>query len=155
MENVATTAKKVRLRVLTPLRVVYDKPVEMVIARTSEGDMGVLYGHDARSALMGDGVLRIFEEDRKKEVLLMILGGIMTVKNNDVSILSEIAESPDKIQEFLAKFETEQAARKVEDESAELYTKRVEAAIRKALINVDLSSYPAIDGLSEQAKAKK
>ena len=136
--------KKVRLRVLTPLRVVYDKLVEMVIARTSEGDIGVLYGHDTRSALMGDGVLRIFEEGRDKDEMLMILGGILTVDNNEVSIMSEVAEKPDQIQAFLDKQAQERTESEADEQTADLYTKRMELAIRNALVQLDVSAYTVL-----------
>jgi F-type H+-transporting ATPase subunit epsilon len=144
MDNVVAESKKVRLRVLTPLRVVYNKPVEMVIARTSEGDMGVLYGHDTRSALLGDGVLRIFEEGRQNEEILMVLGGILSVENNDVAIISEIAEHPDKMQEFLHKLEEERKTSELVEQTTDLYTKRMEVAIRQALVHMDVSAYPMV-----------
>lgn len=154
MENVSVaSSRKVRLKVLTPLRVVHDKPVEMIIARTSEGDIGILYGHDNRSALLGDGVLCIYEQGRKKEEVLMILGGIMSVENNEVVILSEVAEHPDKIQEFLEKQAAEKVASEVEDEDADLYTKRMEVAIRNALVRLN-GAYPMLENVQNEREEK-
>jgi F-type H+-transporting ATPase subunit epsilon len=146
MDNIENAEeRKVRLKVLTPLRVVYDKLVEMVIAKTSEGDMGILHGHDARSALLDDGILRILEGGRQNEEMLMVLGGIMTVENNEVAIVSELAEQPDKIQELLAKLEEERAASEIVEQSTDLYTKRMELAIRNALIQKDVNVSPMMN----------
>jgi F-type H+-transporting ATPase subunit epsilon len=134
-ENVMIEARKFRLKVLTPLSVAYDKHIEMVIAKTSEGDMGVMYNHDMRSALLGDGVLRIYEDVKREEELLVVLGGVFTVDNNDVSVLSEIAGHPDEIQEELAKLEQAIADRAIADQATELYMKRMELAVMKALEN--------------------
>jgi len=137
--------RKFRLRVITPLSVAYDKLIDMVIARTTDGEMAVLYNHDTRSALLGDGVLRIFEDAKQEEELLMVLGGVLSIYDNDITVLSEIAEHPEKIQEFLAKQAAERKASEIEDQTMDLYTKRMELAIRQALINVDMSSYPVIN----------
>ena len=136
MDNIGE--KKFRLRVLTPMSTVYDKPVDMVVAKTSEGDIGVLHNHDTRSALLGDGVLRIFEDKRSEEELLMVLGGVFTVCKNEVTVLSEIAEKPDKIQELLKKMEEERTASEAVEQETELYTKRVEMALRRALVHMDV-----------------
>ena len=149
MESV-TESRKVRLRVMTPLRVVYDEPVEMVVARTKEGDMGILYEHDTRSALLGDGILRIFKDGRQNEEVLTVLGGIVTVKDNEVAVMSEIAEYPDKMQELLDKYEAERAASEVADQTADLYTKRMEMAIRQALIRMG-GAYPVMKNSEGQA----
>ena len=151
MNNINTTAsdtndkKKIRLRVITPMQVVYDKPVDMVIAKTVEGDIGVLRGHDRRSALLGDGVLRIFEDSKQDEDLLMILGGVFTVNSDEttkvteVTVLSEIAERPEKIQELLQRLEAERTASALVEQETELYTKRMEMALRRALVQVDFN----------------
>ena len=143
------TERKFRLRVVTPLSVAYDKHVEMVITRTSEGDMGIMYNHDKRSALLGDGVLRIFEDVKRDEDLLMVLGGVLAIDNNDVTVLTEIAEHPDKIQELFAELEKERKASEIEDQAAELYTKRMELAIRHALVHMGSSEMPVIINQTE------
>ncbi|MCL2099269.1 MAG: ATP synthase F1 subunit epsilon [Oscillospiraceae bacterium] len=152
-ENTAAE-KKVRLRVITPMRTVYDKMVELVIARTSEGDMGVMYDHDKRSALLGDGVLRIFEDTKQRdEELFMILGGVFTVDSNNVTVTSEIAEPPGKIQEFLAQQAEERKASEIADQMTELHTKRMELAIRQALVHIDVSTYPIINKPEKPAES--
>ena len=134
--------RRFRLKVLTPMQVVYDKPVDMVVARTSDGDMGVLHNHDTRSALLGDGVLRIFEDKRREEELLMVLGGIFTVRGNEVTVLSEIAERPERMQEFLQELEAQRVASEIVEQETELYTKRVEMALRRALVYMDSDTPP-------------
>lgn len=151
-----TENKTIRLRVLTPMRVVYDKEVDMVIARTVDGDMGVLYGHESRSALLVDGVLRIFASgEERKEELLMVLGGIFTINGNDAVILSDIAEPPDKMQEHIDKMKAERADNKLREQSTELNTQRMELAIRQILVHMDVSTYPILNKNSEQSPPGK
>ena len=145
IENIAED-RKFRLRVITPLSVVYDKAVEMVVSKTVEGEWGVMYNHDVRSALLGDGVLRIFEGGKRDEEVLVVLGGVFTVDRNDVSVLSEIAGSPEEVQDFLAKMRENIAAREAVEQKEELYTRRMEIAIRQALVRTAGEAYPvAVD----------
>ena len=152
-----TQERKIRLKVLTPVRTVYDKPVNMIIARTVDGDMGILYGHDSRTALLDDAVLRIMGDtaDRRGEELLMILGGILTVHDNEAVILSEIAEHPDKLQEFIDKLDEERSAHKIKEQTADIAMRRMEFAIRRALVHMDVSAYSILKGHGEQEKSEK
>ena len=149
MDNMQTVTetnnKTLRLRVITPMRVVYDKQVSMFIARTTNGDMGVLYGHESHSALLADWPLRIIEDEQaKSEELLIVLGGILTVRGNDAVIISEMAEYPDKLQELIEKMKTEIAENKIKEQATDLHTQRMEFAIRQALVKIDVSAYSII-----------
>ncbi|MCL2096424.1 MAG: F0F1 ATP synthase subunit epsilon [Oscillospiraceae bacterium] len=136
--NAETISRTIRLRVLTPMREVYNKQVHMFIARTVDGDIGVLYGHEPRAAVLTDWAVRIFPEGHEKnqgEELLMILGGMLTVRDNDAVIVSDVAEYPDKMRELLSKMQAERAESKIIEQSSELTTQRIELALRRALIN--------------------
>ena len=110
----AENGKTIRLRVLTPMRVAYDKQVSMFVARTVDGDMGVLFGHEPRSAVLADWALRIFPDAQNRgEELLMVLGGILTVKDNTAVIVSDMAEYPDKMRELIEKMKAEREESKL------------------------------------------
>jgi len=157
VDTIELENRKIRLKVLTPIRVVYDKPVNMFIARTVDGNMGILYGHDSRTALLDDGVLQIIDETngKKDEEVLMVLSGILTVHNNEAVIMSEIAEHPDKLQEFIAKLDEERTAHKIIEQSTDLTMRRMEFAIRRALVHMDVSAYSILNGHGEQEKPEK
>jgi F-type H+-transporting ATPase subunit epsilon len=68
---------------------------EMVVARTTEGEIGILPGHAPVLGELGSGVLRIIlgPDD---EVSAAIHGGFLSVAASGVSILADIAElAPD------------------------------------------------------------
>ena len=141
-----TESNKIHLKVMTPLRVVYDKPVDMAIVRTSDGDMGILYGHMSCLAMLANGPLRIFTDNQGKEEILMVLGGVLTVRDNDAIIVSDMAESPERLQQIMAEMEKERAANAIEEQSAELHTRRMELALRQALVHMDVSAYAILNG---------
>ena len=143
--------KTIHLRVLTPLRVIYDSEVEMIIAKTVDGDMGVLYGHEPRSALLEDGALRIFlSNQERKEEILAVLGGILTVKDNSAVILSDVADTPENMQELIEKMKAGKAANKLREQNMEVTTQRMELAIRQALVHMDISAYSMLKTTADQ-----
>ena len=152
MVNTQTTDKTLRLVVITPMKVIYDRRVSMFIARTKSGDVGVLYGHENYSAVLADWPLRIVEDGQSKsEALIMVLGGILTVCGNEAVIISEMAEYPDKLQTLIEKIKSEHSENKVKEQSADLQMQRMEFAIRQALVKIDVSAYSVIkDGMYEE-----
>lgn len=136
----ATESKQIRLKVLTPIRVVYDELVNFVILRSSEGDMAVLHGHEPCSTLLDYGALRIAVNDREQEILT-VLGGIVTVLDNEVTILSDMAERPENLQAAIAKLKEERAANVLREKTANLDTQRAEMAIRRSLVHMDVNAY--------------
>jgi len=163
-ETPETEKRKIRLKVLTPGGVICDKPVNMIIARTVDGDIGILYGHDTRTALLDYGILQIFDDDNdnsdnsgqnpKSEEILMVLGGILTVQDNEAVIISDIAEHPDKLQEFINNLQAERSAHKIEEQTTDLAMRRMEFAIRRALVHMDVSAYSILQGHGEQEKSE-
>ena len=143
-ENIENN-KTIRLTVITPMRVAYDKQVSMFVARTVDGDMGVLYGHEPRSAVLTDWAVRIFSsaDDRDGETL-MVLGGILTVRDNTATIVSDIAEYPDKMRELIDKNRAEREESRIKDQNTDIATQRMELAIRHALVQGEGSAYPII-----------
>lgn len=140
-----TELKKVQLHVLTPTRTVLEETVDYVLLRTSEGDMGVLPGHAPCSVMLDYGVVRGFT-GKQESSILAILGGFATVENNRVTVLSNLAEPPDQIDAVMAQIAADRAANQLEEQSANLEMSRAELALRRALVRMDISSYPVLKG---------
>ena len=64
---------------------------EMVIARTTEGEIGILPGHAPLLGELGSGAVRIIEPTGS-EVVAAIHGGFLSISGEGVSILADIAE---------------------------------------------------------------
>ena len=64
---------------------------EMVVARTTEGEIGILPGHAPVLGELGPGILRIIQGP-DDEVVAAVTGGFLSVSANGVSILADIAE---------------------------------------------------------------
>lgn len=72
-------------------RMVWSGEATMVIARTVEGDIGVLRGHAPVLSLLTEAIVEITAEDGHT-VFAVADGGFLSVANDRVSILSERAE---------------------------------------------------------------
>jgi F-type H+-transporting ATPase subunit epsilon len=82
-----------RLYVVTPARPIVDSEVESVIAPGSEGEFGVLPGHERLLAPLQEGVLQYTEAGRISR--LRITGGFADVQPDRVTVLADAAEPLD------------------------------------------------------------
>jgi F-type H+-transporting ATPase subunit epsilon len=110
-------------------RTVWSGQATMVIARTVEGDVGVLKDHAPLLSLLADAVVEIQAGD--ETVVAAVDGGFISVAQNRVSILSERALLADEIDVKAVESELEEA-RASEDDDAEDRVRRAEVQLRAA-----------------------
>jgi F-type H+-transporting ATPase subunit epsilon len=111
-------------------RTVWSGEATMVIARTVDGDIGVLRNHAPLLSLLTDANTEIYTEDGGV-VIAVVDGGFISVANNRVSILSERAILAEDVKLDQAKAELDEAQRLLgEDDSAERRIRRAESRIR-------------------------
>jgi len=89
-------------------RLVWSGEAKMVIARTTEGDVGILAGHAPLLSVIVDGVIDVQTADGETWVAA-VDAGFMSVANNRVSILSERAEMSHEIDLEKARQDLERA----------------------------------------------
>jgi F-type H+-transporting ATPase subunit epsilon len=113
-------------------RLVWSGEARMVIARTTEGDVGILPNHAPMLSLMVDGVVDVQTPEGETWVAA-VDAGFLSVANNRISILSEHAEMSHEIDLEKARAELERARQAGEYETeaaAEEAVRRAEARIR-------------------------
>lgn len=97
----------------------------MVVAQTTEGELGVLPGHEPLlGELVEGGVVRIIKTDGETEVVA-VHGGFLSITDEGVSILAEDAE-------FAHEIDVEQARREFEAEDDEAIKARAGGRLRAA-----------------------
>ena len=109
-------------------RTVWSGEASMVIARTVEGDVGVLRGHAPLLSLLTDAVVEISAEDGV--VVAAVDGGFLSVAADRVSILSEHAVLAEEIKVDEVRVELEAAQGLPTSDERELRIRRAEARIR-------------------------
>lgn len=137
------------LRVLTPDRTVLSRAVDQVILRTSEGDLGILPGHEPCSMILDYGVLRAYDGKNQADVIA-VMRGFATVRDNEVVVLSAVAERPDQIEALLEDMERQQVENKRREERFDIEIIRAEIAMRRALVGMDISSHSILRDSKEK-----
>ena len=110
-------------------RTVWSGQATMVVAKTAEGDIGVLRNHMPVLSLLVDGVVEIEPVDGER-MYAAVDGGFLSVANNRVSILSQFAALSHEIDVAAARAELESA--QSEGDEGEERAKRAEVRIRAA-----------------------
>jgi F-type H+-transporting ATPase subunit epsilon len=115
-------------------RLVWSGEATMVIARTTEGDVGILPNHAPMLSLMVDGIVDVTTAEGETWIAA-VDAGFLSVANNRISILSEHAEMSHDIdlEKARADFDRAQAAGENDDETAAAVERAwAEARIRAA-----------------------
>ena len=111
-------------------RTVWSGQARTVIAKTAEGDIGVLRDHTPVLSLLVPGVVEIDPEDGDR-LQVAVDGGFISVANNRVSILAEHAALAADIDVEAARRRLEEAQGQ-EGAEAEREARAAEAQIRAA-----------------------
>jgi len=112
-------------------RTVWSGQATMLIAKTADGDIGILRNHMPVLSLLVDGVVEITPVDGEK-LFAAVDGGFLSVAHNRVSVLSQHAVLSDEIDVDAARAELESAQSDSDDEGAAERVRRAEARIRAA-----------------------
>ena len=126
----SSTSDVLQVELVAADRLVWSGEATMVIARTTEGDVGVLPGHAPLLSVLIEGVVDIRTSDGETWVAA-VDAGFLSVAANRVSVLSEHAEMSHEIDLEKARHDLERArsAGENDDEAAEA-VRRAEARIR-------------------------
>ena len=89
-------ASVIAVQVVTPERLVWSGPAEMVIARGVEGELGVLPHHAPLITSLRDGALRV-RQPGGGELVIGTRGGFLEVKPDRVTVLADTAELPSEL----------------------------------------------------------
>lgn len=126
-------AKTIRLDIVTPERLVYSADVNMVIARATDGDLGVLPGHIPLIAGLAVWPLRILKEEG--ELQISVCGGFIEVQPAKVTILASSAELPEEIDIDRAMAARERAEKLLAAKEG-IDVARAQAALQRALMRL-------------------
>jgi F-type H+-transporting ATPase subunit epsilon len=87
----AKTGKKLTLDLVTPQKVVFSKPVHMVVVPGLEGDFGVLAEHAPLVSSMRSGVVDVYENGEQVTQRIFVSGGFTEVSGTECTVLAEEA----------------------------------------------------------------
>jgi F-type H+-transporting ATPase subunit epsilon len=124
-----------QVELVSPERILWSGEADMVVARTTDGDIAFLTGHAPFIGALGIGAVTI-EEPGGKQTKVAVHGGFVEVSNNKVTILSDVAELAGDIDA--------ERARRAKDAAEAAYraepTDENDAALRRATLRASLAA---------------
>ena len=121
-----------KLRIISPDRIFYEGEAIMLELNTLDGLVGIYKNHMPMTYIIEPGVMRITEsEESVKEAALH--SGFMQILQEEITVLAEVVEWPEEIDENRAKEAQIRAERRLAMKEANLNAQRAELALRRAL----------------------
>ncbi|MBC7266064.1 MAG: ATP synthase F1 subunit epsilon [Coriobacteriia bacterium] len=90
-------AKTLLCEIVTPERILYTNEVEMVVAPTPDGEIGILPLHAPLVTLLAPGELRVRFNDGKDVEWFAVSGGYLQVHEDKVIVLADDAAASSQI----------------------------------------------------------
>ncbi|MDZ7611855.1 MAG: ATP synthase F1 subunit epsilon [Candidatus Moranbacteria bacterium] len=87
--------KKIKLKVATPERIIFEQEISQITLPTQEGIITILPDHIPLMSNLVSGVASFVEEGEVKE--MAISGGFLELHSNELTILADTAERADEI----------------------------------------------------------
>ena len=100
-----------RLEIVTPERRVIDTEAESVTVPTASGEAGILTNHAPLISALKPGILTYVGKGGSEK--LAISTGFVEVSGNQVSVLTDVAESAEEVNTELARTDREAAEREL------------------------------------------
>jgi F-type H+-transporting ATPase subunit epsilon len=117
-----------RLEIVTAERVVYSDDVNVVVAPGVDGELAVLPRHAPLLTALKPGEIRVVKES--EESYIAVSGGFMEVMGDRVTILADVAERAEEIDEQLAEEALKQAQERLASAPRDVELERALASIR-------------------------
>ncbi len=134
-------AKVLNVAVVSAERALWSGQAKSIVAKTPEGDIGILANHEPVLSLLVDSSGLKIEELDGSTLMVAVHGGFFSVSGNEVNVIAEVAELAEDIdveraREALARLQAEKSS----DESEQAALKRAETRIQVAGIVKTVSS---------------
>ena len=119
--------------VVSAERAIWEGAAKSVVAKTPEGEIGIMPGHEPVLALLVEAPLRI-ETLEGTRMLVAVHGGFFSVDSNRVNVIAEAAELAEDIDVDRARAALERASAAAADGEAEARAaKRAETRLSVAM----------------------
>ena len=124
-------SKKLNFKIITPQKILVDKQVNAVYSKSIEGEFGILPDHIPYMTDLDIGVTE-YKTDNKKE-FISTMGGVIQVKDNTVTILTDTAELGEEIDIPRARAAKERAEARLKTGVVDVDVDRAQIALTRAI----------------------
>lgn len=123
-------ANKIKLEIVSPQKIVYSTDVNMLIVRSTAGELGFLPNHAPLVTGLLPAAMRLMTDEGER--LVAVSGGFVEVQPTKITVLAANAELPDEIDVDRAQAAYERAKERLEHERTNIDIKRAQAALERA-----------------------
>jgi F-type H+-transporting ATPase subunit epsilon len=116
---------------VAPDREIWSGAAKFVVARTTEGEIGILPDHEPLLALLSEGAVVQIDTMDGQKIVAAVHGGFLSVDSNIVKILAQVSELGSDVDVTRAKAALEKA-RLTQDSKAAAAGRRAEARLKAA-----------------------
>ncbi|MBE6099163.1 MAG: ATP synthase F1 subunit epsilon [Anaerovibrio sp.] len=123
----------IKLEIVSPDKVVYAADIEMLIVRSTAGELGILPHHAPLVTGLIPHAMRVKIDGAEK--MVAVGGGFMEVQPDKISVLASVAELPEDIDADRAQKAFNRAKKRIDDYRAggeDINIIRAEAALKRA-----------------------
>ncbi|NLC94828.1 MAG: ATP synthase F1 subunit epsilon [Bacilli bacterium] len=129
----------IKINVVTPLGILFQEEVEMVIFRNNEGEQAILQNHIPIVVTLNPGYVRL---QRNNETLYVtVVGGFLEFSNNVVNVIAQEAEVGRDHENALKHLAELRKRRFEENKKRNIDFTRAEREIREELKKIKASKY--------------
>ena len=128
--------KTLTVNIVTPDGPVYDSEVDMIIAKTASGEIGILPGHIPMVAPLVIGAIKLKKEAKTEYVA--VSSGFVEVRPEKVSILATSAEVASSIDLARAKEAMKRAEERLQSKQDSVDFNRAELALKRATNRINV-----------------
>jgi F-type H+-transporting ATPase subunit epsilon len=121
------------VELVSPERILYSGEADMVVARTTDGEIAFLTGHAPFIGALGIGIVKVTGSEGEERAA--VHGGFVEVSDDRVTILSDVAELASQIDVDRARRALEAAERR----AREMDDAEAEAALRRAHVRLEVT----------------
>ncbi len=123
------------LQIITPERIFYEGQVDMVEFNTSEGEIGIYKNHVPMTVIVAPGVLSIWEGETEKKAALH--SGFVEILPEKVTILAELIEWPNEIDESRAESAADRARARIAARGDDVDIDRAQIALMRSVARIN------------------
>lgn len=134
------TERTMRLEVITPDEKVYEGDIRFLMARATDGDIGIMPGHLPLVAALSTWPVRI-EDVEGNSHLMAVFGGFMEVDQTSISIITPNCELPESIDVERARQAKARAEQRLANRGERgIDHVRAEASLRRAMTRLGVTT---------------
>jgi len=136
----ADSESQLHIQVVSPEQVLFEGDGEMVVCRTTDGEIAFLPNHTPFLGALGTAKVRVLHPGG--EHVTAVHEGFVEVSHNRVIVLSDVAELPEQIDAARARAAKERAEATLKSEPED---EEAQAALDRANLRIDVAGAATAD----------